>query len=205
VYKHIICAGFRDIRQQYPASFEADEEWPNKAQLARVAQAASGFFVFASSMLQFIADEDCSDPKGQLQRCLQFIDDTSKPRENNPLSQLYLSYQEILSDIDPDVLLRTTRILQLLTVQSVDQKFSVQHIADSLNMDLSTFHLALEGLQSVLRISPAEFQEQTIEFYHTSFANFLLHQVDQPRTKSLSHIQAISSSRSNCDNSDLRE
>ena len=58
-------------------------------------------------------------------------------------------------------------------------------------MDLSILSCALDELRSVLKISPTISQTSTIEFYHTSFAEFLQHRVDSSRIKSLSHLQQV--------------
>jgi Cdc6-like AAA superfamily ATPase len=206
VKKHIIEAGFRDILRQNPHLFGEDgassEEWPTMAQAMKLANTASGSFMVASCMLQFIADPARADPKGQLQRCLEFIDDPRRPRENNPLSPLYLVYQHILSNIKSGNFTATS-VLQILAVEAGDRVFEAQDVAISLNLDLSALYRALDGLQSVLKISPIASQGRTIEFYHPSFVNFLQHRVDPSRTMSLTHIQEVSAGRTTDDGADL--
>jgi len=192
---HVLNSGFRDIRRRFPNSFREDgngcEKWPTKTQESKLAEEASGYFMVASCMLQFIADETRQDPKGQLVRCLEFLNDSGYRREGNPLSALYSVYQQILSDIRPAVVAATTCILQIIAVKSDDRVFQAQSVAGSLNMDLSILSCALDELRSVLKISPTISQTSTIEFYHTSFAEFLQHRVDSSRIKSLSHLQQV--------------
>ncbi|KAF5356845.1 hypothetical protein D9756_006801 [Leucocoprinus leucothites] len=207
VKEHIIRAGFRDICKQYPDSFEGsgsgNEEWPTEAQRTKLAKAASGFFMFGSCMLRFIADQTRRDPKGQLIRCLEFLEDPSSQRENNPLSPLYLVYQQILSDIDPNTLSMTTSVLQILAAESGNGAFHAQSVAESLNMDVPLLYRALDGLQSVIRVSPTISLASTLEFYHPSFFDFLRYRVDPSRTKSLSHMREVSAGRTTDENSNL--
>ncbi|KXN82333.1 hypothetical protein AN958_02681 [Leucoagaricus sp. SymC.cos] len=206
VNSYIIRAGIRDIRTQHFQAFREEsggKDWPPESMVAKMEKWVSGSFMVASCMLDFIADQARRDPKGQLQRCLEFINDGHGPRENNPLSPLFLVYQQILSSIDPDTLARTMCILQLLAVKSGNRVFDADNLAESLNMEISVLYRALEGLQPVLKISSYDSRPRNIEFYHTSFLDFLRHRVDPSRAKSLSYIQEVSTSRSTEDSSDI--
>lgn len=181
--------GFRDIRQKFPDVLK-DAKWPTRLELERLERAASGYFMFASSILQFV-DNERQDPKGQLAASLKFLDGVAASGGPHPLQPLDRLYQQILSDVHQNILPITLRILRLCA----EGWRTPRSIANHLGIDLSLFYSALRGLHSVLRIPPPKAHIKDLQFYHPSFPEFLRDPNRSGRFTTKEHIPQISNPR----------
>lgn len=169
--RRVLCDGFDDIRKRFRDVL--DEPWPCESHLRRIATAASGLFVFASTVLKFVGDRDRGNPDAQLSLVLRFLGTSPTPGATNPLHALDLLYKQILSDIPLDNLATTKRILSL-HIYYPRQKISAWALANFFGLDKASFYAALRGLHSVIDVpAPEHAHVQDIKFYHASFGDFL--------------------------------
>src|SRR5262249_27428830 len=145
--------GFHNIREQYwdMIGVSDDEAWPSETQLKQLATAASGLFVFASTVLKFVGEDNQEGRRGDLEAwgtpvsrlelCLKTISSRAAG-EINPLSSLDLLYQQILSTIPPSTLPITMRVLGLC-ILFPDSSFRAQDISNFFSLDQATFYNSL--------------------------------------------------------------
>jgi hypothetical protein len=160
--------GFRRIREKYQTNF--DTLWPPEADLHRIIEVSSGFFAFGSSIIDFVGDSQVNNPENQLKTCMKFLD-----RRGNvsPLQALDLLYHQIMSEIPPQSLPITMRILGMSILYPRDP-LPAQAQANFFGLDRHEFIQAFRGLHSVLDMPSAQDAHQSsIYFLHTSFADFL--------------------------------
>lgn len=165
--------GFEEIRQRFWDALP--EDWPPEYQLLEIVVQSSGLFVFASTILKFVGDRDCGNPKSQLDICLNFISNIHGTRSTNPLHSLDLLYRRILADVPRDALHITMRILAFYVFfPDAAGLGSIQRLANFLSITQDRFYGAMRKLHSVLDIpQPNTAYYRTIEFYHASFRDFL--------------------------------
>lgn len=164
--------GFNRIRDKYDYAFDDDTIWPTEAQFMAILHASSGLFIFSSTILKFVDNEETGNPVAQLDVCLEFLKGNLLPKGGNPLDSLDTLYVGILRTIHPDILPTTFHILSILLF--VSESFSAQTVANFLFLDQSTFYASLRRLYSVLDVpGPKIAQEYPIKFLHASFGDFL--------------------------------
>ncbi|XP_006457021.1 hypothetical protein AGABI2DRAFT_79184, partial [Agaricus bisporus var. bisporus H97] len=91
-------SSFKMIRKKYRHCVPSD--WPSNTDFLSVTAAASGLFVYAEVVMQFIRDPDYADPVSRLKVLLSIIDRShAVPIKEKPFVHLDALYQEILSSI----------------------------------------------------------------------------------------------------------
>lgn len=177
VYRYL-SAGLNKLCEEYPEMFGVDERgaWPSKDQLRRLADAASGLFIFAFIILGFVGDNKRRNPKAQLQICLRFLRNSHVPGAINPLHALDLLYHQIMFNLHPEVLPVIMQILGLMLLPHLVLmgRFDARTVANFLCLDQSTFYSALDHLHAVLDVpAPKGARDRPIRFFHASFGDFL--------------------------------
>lgn len=168
---HVLSDGFDSIRRKYRDRLSIT--WPPLTSLNQLADAASGHFGFASTVLGFVGDRDCGDPGGQLNICIQILKDGRVLESKNPFRALDLLYTHILSRVPVDILPITMTILGF-SIFVHSHQLSAQVQANFLHLDQSAFYHSLQKLHSILRVpEPRQADMKSIEFYHASFGDFL--------------------------------
>jgi hypothetical protein len=155
-------------------------DWPLSNQLQELIDRVSGLFVYASTCLHFIGNRDEANPESQLNALLTFMRRSEGVvGSRSPLAALDLLYSRILEGIPPNMFSTTWRILAYMSYRNkfdqTEALSSAQALCNFLRLDQRTFYKASRGLHSVMRIpEPAEAAESQLDFYHTSFQDFLL-------------------------------
>ncbi|KAF9444626.1 hypothetical protein P691DRAFT_736204 [Macrolepiota fuliginosa MF-IS2] len=183
-------SGFKAIHLKYPNATSSD--WPSDEDFSKLATAASGLFVFASTVIRFVADSRISDPISQLQLVLQIICGWGAPAVfgENPFAMLDALYSHILSSLQPTAL-RYVRLLLGHSLLRGNIWASPEHnvlphtllsVANLLGLQPNVVYGALQKLHSVLHIpSRDNAHQQHIQFLHASFMDYLM---DPQRSKS---------------------
>lgn len=166
--------GFERIIQSHPDAFSPGESWPTREIIAIIASAASGLFIYASTIIKFIDDPDLVSPKAQLQIVMEFIKNspvTAGPNLPNPLKPLDTLYHQILSRVHNSILPVT---LQLLGACAFHPHLPVLQLANLLNLTQEQFYSALRRVHSVIDV-PLQGRASIdhLRFFHTSFVEFL--------------------------------
>lgn len=174
-------SSFKEIREQYPDATSCD--WPSEEDISLIIKAASGLFIFASTVIRFVADPGISDPVSQLEIILSIISSTTTPLEENPFATLDALYARIVSNIHPSTVPTVHRLLAHLLLRGdtlnianprVNHSYSLLVVSNILELKRNVVYSALRRLHSVLHIPPQSLaHEQHIRFLHASFSDYL--------------------------------
>jgi hypothetical protein len=170
--------GISQIRDKFSKFTPTD--WPPADLLQELIEKISGLFVYASTCLHFIGDRDEANPESRLLALLTFMRHSEGIiTPQSPLAALDLLYSRILEQILPTVFMTTSQILAFMShrtkLDRYDRINSALTLCNFLRLDRYTFYNATRGLHSVLRIpEPEDAAEFQLQFYHTSFQDFLL-------------------------------
>lgn len=177
-----LASRFDAIRKCFP---HAPPTWPNKAQLSKLANAASGLFVYATTATLFIGDADYADPVSRLNLVLSIVDRFDVPvTGDHPFAPLDELYTKVLKSIPPKVWNITKRVLgYVLCVRGVTistefefrlQSDSFKAAAMILDLEETVVYASLHKLHSVLKIPhPNDTETSGVSFLHASFADYL--------------------------------
>ncbi|KAJ3562689.1 hypothetical protein NP233_g9418 [Leucocoprinus birnbaumii] len=112
------------------------------------------------------------DPS-HLDVCLNFLEDSRRGGDHNPLHLLDLLYTRIFSDISKGTLSNTRLVLGVLILHG-NAQLTAHVLANFLGLDRATFYSSLYFLHSVLSIPVPDRAHTTgIRVYHASFSDFL--------------------------------
>ncbi|KAF9450251.1 hypothetical protein P691DRAFT_726361 [Macrolepiota fuliginosa MF-IS2] len=166
---------FTIIRKRHRRSIPSSlQRWPSESDFSTIATESSGLFIFPSTIIRFIGDEDYADPISRLKTVLEVILSTSSSYGgHNPFENLDALYTQILSEIPPEVLSTTLQILLMYVAYT----YSTNGFAGFCNwLGVSQGHGygALRRLHSVLKVpEPQNAFQEHLEYFHASFFDYL--------------------------------
>ena len=154
------------------SDFDLTEDWPSPSDIGALCQKAAGFFIYASTVVKFIASET-----GSLPERLSLI--TSLPGSTieegrSGVDQLYTQIlQQAFSGIHPS---NDQQYLQFRNVVGVIlllfDPLSIKDLSDLLECSIQDIHSITRPLHSLLCI-PGN-TEEPIQIFHKSFPDFLM-------------------------------
>jgi hypothetical protein len=155
--------------------YELSGRWPMAQDVQTLTRLSSGSFIFAATAVKSIEDPDYSDPKGQLDRLLHTILESSSPQQC--LDQLYIQVLTNASNISPDLSGRLKKILGTIAV--AQYPLSMADIGELLELDVdNNIRPAISYLGSVLTVPrPAD---GLIRFIHPSFLDYITKRCSNP-------------------------
>ncbi|KAJ7759316.1 hypothetical protein B0H14DRAFT_2404096, partial [Mycena olivaceomarginata] len=163
---------FNRIYRDHPETMgNIPKPWPPTAISNFLVDKSSGYFIYASTIIKFIDDED-SRPTERLALVQNLVPDSDSDRPFAALDQLYT---QILSRVP----VRYHDKLCAILCARDNFELSIEQIEQLLELAQGDVMLILHRLQSLLHI---EFH--TIHFYHASFLD-LLH---DPSRSTMFHI-----------------
>ncbi|KAF7369141.1 NACHT domain-containing protein [Mycena venus] len=139
--------------------------WPSQKIIADLVKKSSGYFIYASTVIKFIDDKNFRPTER-----LQVIVGTKKPDSESPFAALDELYTQILSMVP-----NRPRLLKILTIigWKVDLPFGyTDHLLD---LDPGDVHLALRGLQSVIRLKKPEPDREDPDIDPKTYPEILVH------------------------------
>jgi hypothetical protein len=158
--------GFAKICAENSILPHVDQPWPSKGVIDLLVQRSSGQFIYAATLLKFVAADFCS-PTEQLALVLK-----PDPLAFSDLDQLYT---HILS-----VYPRAVNIVQILGIIIASRSSFPEVIEDILGMEEGKLKLVLRGLSSLMKDENygndgigERFNNGVIHFAHASFSDYL--------------------------------
>lgn len=168
---------FENIRKRHHhlssgASFNAP--WPSDDDIAILLIMSCGLFIYAATVMKFIADPDVLDPREHLGVVLSLRSRKTSPvdKHPSPIADMDALYTLIMRRIPAKVLPVTLCILllwsQFMALPPLKPHAQIDRICHILGIDFHSFAVAVAKLHSVLAIS-----DNKLKFYHASFLEFL--------------------------------
>lgn len=158
--------GFRHIRRSHEImKHMADAEWPTEVNLQKLLQRSSGYFIYPSTVLQFVGNRD-THPIVQLNLVLS--------GEPHPFKDMDRLYHQILSSVSNHTLL--VRMLGYIFVSN--QQLSISMIDSLLGIQTGLTRLTLRRMRPLLEFSG---DHDNVRVIHVSFEDFI---TDRRRSKS---------------------
>ncbi|KAF5357011.1 hypothetical protein D9756_006533 [Leucocoprinus leucothites] len=170
--KRFLRGGLAEIRAKNRSAVPS--EWPSEYEFNIVERAVNGLFVFGSAVLKEIAES--ADPVRRLSSLLSFLKGLEGASTAGRLHALDSFYTRILEEVPETIFPTTWHILAVFIHMPWRHKLgSTQALCNFFRIDQVTFYAALRQLHSVISIpAPKDAGETPLEFYHTSFEDFLL-------------------------------
>ncbi|KAF5356005.1 hypothetical protein D9756_004416 [Leucocoprinus leucothites] len=155
------------------------ESWPSEEVLALLVERGDGLWIYVGTMVRFIKDENSLGPEDQLRIVLEFAKDVSgKVGPDNPLAEMDFFYTLIMQRVPPKVRTTVQKILLVHSVFSDDPSY----VATALRLSADQLRRACSSIQSVMELQGSDLDSMEIQFYHTSFLDFMK---DPQRSKDL--------------------
>jgi len=159
----------RDVMEFIP------RPWPSDGVIDMLVRKSGGYFIYASTVIKFIDEENFS-PADRLDQILDTFNSTVLPSESAPFAELDNLYLQILSSYPTSKLPMFKRILGYVVFTSADDiVISVDNIEACFRLPRGQVKLMLRGLRSLI-----SFRDFCFHLNHASFGDFLL---DQERSK----------------------
>ncbi|KAF5345855.1 hypothetical protein D9756_011205 [Leucocoprinus leucothites] len=146
------------------------ESWPSEEALALLVERGAGLWIYVSTIVRFIKDENSLGPKDQLCIVLKFAKEVSaKVGPDNPLAEMDFFYTLIMQQIPLKV--RTT-VRKILLAHSTWSETPFR-IAAVLCLSAEQLRRACASVQSVMELQGSNLNSMRIKFYHASFLDFM--------------------------------
>ncbi|XP_006459638.1 hypothetical protein AGABI2DRAFT_116600 [Agaricus bisporus var. bisporus H97] len=178
-------SSFKMIQKKYRHS--VSRNWPSRdTDFTKLTAAASGLFIYAQVVMEFIRDPHHANPVSRLEVLLRVIDRSNVvPTNENPFVQLDALYSEILSSI-PSTLWPTTKRLFGVAIYEgqiklgpYDNKLrsnilSLRGMSILLDVPRNSVYASLDKSRSTLKIPDWKVaHKQPLTFLHASFSDYL--------------------------------
>ncbi|KAF7761250.1 hypothetical protein Agabi119p4_10659 [Agaricus bisporus var. burnettii] len=177
-------SGFKTTQKKFRLCVSSD--WPSNTDFLKLTAAASGLFIYAQVVMQFIGDSHHADPVARLETLLLVIDRSNAfPTKENPFLHLDALYHAILSSI-PSTVWPTTK--QLLAVTIYGGQIKLGFFENRLGPNFLTLrgtsilfgitrnavYASLDKSRSILKLPDwKDAHKKPLTFYHASFADYL--------------------------------
>jgi hypothetical protein len=150
--------------------------WPSEDDFSKIAEASSGLFAYASTVVRYIGDPTCGNPVGQLNEVLEVIDtgtSASLSGEDHPMARLDVLYAHIMSKI-PNKVKADTRKLLLSAAEDPWKCDSFQITCNILGISQDAAYGATHHIRAVAIIpEPHEALSNDLKFFHKSYLDYL--------------------------------
>ncbi|KAJ3561636.1 hypothetical protein NP233_g10074 [Leucocoprinus birnbaumii] len=152
-------------------SHNLPESWPTEAALALLVERAAGLWIYISTIVRFIKDEDSFGPEDQLRIALDFAESMSnRVWLINPLAEMDFFYTLILEQIPLSI---CTIIRKILLIHLIYPQEDSGRDIDILCLSPEQFRRACAFIKSVMELREGDYPSTRLHFYHASFIDFL--------------------------------
>ncbi|KAF9441818.1 hypothetical protein P691DRAFT_779668 [Macrolepiota fuliginosa MF-IS2] len=175
--KHFLRSKFSDLQDRYDITDPSP--WPREHDFGHVQVSASGYFMIASAIAQFVGDREAADPQSQLETILALPSEPSTPGVSSPFFAVHRLYMEILITVSDAHYRTARRIIGFYLLPRGfgaynSQSTSFWALCNILGIKENVAYACLFKLRSLLDIpDPGSAFDTPIRFFHTSFADFL--------------------------------
>ncbi|KAF5357072.1 hypothetical protein D9756_006775 [Leucocoprinus leucothites] len=155
--------------------------WPSEEALALLVERCAGLWIYVSTIVRFINDENSYGPKDQLLVVLKFARDVSSIiGPNKPLAEMDFFYTLIMERIPSNIRTTVRKILLLYSMPAFQRPV---HISIALCLSTEQLRRACISIRSVMELQDGgDIRLMRLSFYHASFLEFMK---DPERSKEL--------------------
>jgi len=157
---------------QNRSDLDLTEDWPNSSDINILCKKAAGFFIYASTVVKFVASES-SLLTERLSLITSLPQSTTKEGRSG-VDQLYTKVlQQAFSDVHADNSQQYLRFQTVVgTVMLTFNPLSIKSLSELLEYNTSLIHNTIRSLHSLLLVP--ESTEDPIHIFHKSFPDFLM-------------------------------
>ena len=147
-------------------------DWPSSSDLGILCQKAAGFFIYASTVIKFVASEGDS-PTERLALITSLPKSTTREGKSG-VDQLYTKVlQQAFTNVDPDSSQRYLRFQIVVgAILLIFNPLSIKDLSDLLGHSIQYIRSTTRSLHSLLLVP--EGIEEPICIFHKSFPDFLM-------------------------------
>ncbi|KAK7042815.1 NACHT domain-containing protein [Favolaschia claudopus] len=164
---------FRRIRETRQSLRAVPMLWPGHDVVEQFVQKSSGHFVYASTIIKFIDDQNWN-PEGRLKLILGIegkpISSPSTPAPPGPFFTLDQLYNGILADVPNQECL-----LAILPAIAANLQLPVLHMGQLLELNPTDIQTTLRRLHSLINVPEPNLTVNRVTVHHASFLDFLNH------------------------------
>lgn len=167
--------GLKKVQLAYP-TLKSEPLWPSEHDFTKIASAAGGLFAYASAVVKYISDPHYRDPVAQLRYVLEDIDVVPKDDmsgRDHSMAQLDALYKRVLSNIPPDVMINTRKLLLLYSSDGW-AKVNFREQCNLLGLTKDAAYGAVRHLHAIAKVPELdEADDEPLKYLHKSFRDFL--------------------------------
>ena len=154
------------------SDFDLTEDWPSASDIKVLCKKAAGFFIYASTVVKFIASEDDSPPERL--SLITSLPESTVEEGKSGVDQLYIQIlQQAFSGVHPDSSQRYLRFQAVVgAVLLLFNPLPIVDLSDLLGCSTQYIQNATRSLHSLLLV-PGTIEEP-IQIFHKSFPDFLM-------------------------------
>ncbi|KAK7056133.1 hypothetical protein R3P38DRAFT_2850503 [Favolaschia claudopus] len=166
---------FKRISETHAAMAGISSPWPSDQQIQYILNQSSGHFIYAATVIRFVADQDF-DPTKRLEIVTQIQPPPQDDENPSPFAALDELYHHILTMVPHRSQL--SRVLAVI-VAGLTDRLNVEDIGQLLGLKATEVLLTLRRLHSLIKIEDNHVANRRhgadfyILVYHASFLDFL--------------------------------
>ncbi|KAF5357071.1 hypothetical protein D9756_006774 [Leucocoprinus leucothites] len=168
---------FKKIRTNH----RLPDSWPSEGVLALLVERGAGLWIYVSTIIRFVNDENSYGPEDQLRIVIKFARDVSSiVGPNKPLAEMDFFYTLIMRRIPSNIRTTVRKILLLYSIPAFDRPI---RISTALCLSTEQFRRSCISIRSVMELQGGtDIRSMRLYFYHASFLEFM---TDSERSKEL--------------------
>ena len=160
-------ARFEDVNKNHPLAPHLSQPWPSSHDLGRLVRKASGQFIYASTVMKFVASSN-----NWPTHSMDIIFGLASPGSNTPFADLDALYSHILSSVDD--IARVREVFFFLLLGESDFGADMNTVEDFLQLRRGQLDMLLKDLHSVIYVPLHNRGSESLRLFHASLGDFLL-------------------------------
>jgi len=154
------------------SDLDLTEDWPSQSDVKILCQKAAGFFIYASTVVKFVASE--IDPPTERLSLITSLPQTTIEEGRSGVDQLYTKVlQQAFGDVRAENSHQCLRFRAVVgTILLIFNPLSIKSLSELLGHNTQHTHSTIRSLHSLLLVP--ESTEDPIRIFHKSFPDFLM-------------------------------
>ena len=159
---------FRVIKHRHPSCGHLPSSWPSDEDIEKLVQKSSGQFIYASTVIKFIASRRHWPPDR-----LDIIFGISPPGKTTPFAEMDSLYLHILMSASDNIETALEILSILLFLQLHDSPITPRLVESLLSLRRGEVFMVLSDLHSIISVPSPDQQSSPLRLFHASLGDFL--------------------------------